>query len=73
MKIKSKQGGKRKGAGRPKLKNPRTIKLSVSFSEQIFQELKKIHPRYGELSKVASILLEEYLVSQMLKNLKKQK
>jgi len=52
----SKRGGKRKGSGRHKLPNPKSKKVSVSFSEADYDALKAKHPAYGELSRVIALL-----------------
>ena len=56
MQKKNILGGKREGSGRKKLPNPRTVKLSVSFSEADYKELREKHPKYGELSRAVSEL-----------------
>jgi len=57
-----KRGGKRKGSGRKKIPNPKTKKVSVSFSEADYNALKVIFPEYGKLSKViAELVCNEYL------------
>ena len=60
--MKNKQGGKRKGSGRKKLPNPKNKKISVSFSDAEYSELKSKFSEYGELSKViAELVCNEYL------------
>jgi len=60
--METKRGGKRKGSGRKKLTNPKNKKVSVSFSEAEYLELKAIFTEYGELSKViAELVYNEYL------------
>lgn len=60
---KTKQGGKRKGSGRKKLPNPKNKKVSVSFSEDDYLELKGLYPEYGELSKVIAELVRMSFLS----------
>ena len=61
-KTETKRGGKRKGSGRKKLPNPKTKKISVSFSEADYLKLKEMYPAYGELSKViAKLVRQTYL------------
>jgi len=60
--MQNKRGDKIKGSGRKKLQNPKNKKVSVSFSEADYLELKERFPEYGELSKVISELVcNEYL------------
>ena len=56
------RGGKRKGSGRKKLPNPKTKKVSVSFSEADYLKLKELFSEYGQLSKViAELVIQTYL------------
>ena len=63
QKKENKRGGKRKGSGRKKLPNPKTKKISVSFSEGDYLKLKELYPTYGKLSKVIAELVRKSFLS----------